>query len=134
LRLSADLRAAVIRRAKSRCEYCLLHEDDGAFAHEVDHIISKQHGGETVAENLAYACMVCNRYKGANISAVASSGDLVRLFNPRLSRWEEHFRLEGAVIEPLDSIGEVTARLLRLNIAERIVRRSVLQRLRRYPR
>ncbi len=69
----------MIRRADSRCEYCLLHQDDAAFTHEVDHIVSKQHGGETVADNLAYACMVCNRYKGANISSIASSGDLVRL-------------------------------------------------------
>jgi HNH endonuclease len=134
LKIPAELRAAVVRRAKSRCEYCLLHQDDAAFAHEVDHILSKQHGGTTVEGNLAYACMVCNRYKGTNVSSIASSGDLVRLFSPRLSRWEDHFRLDGAVIEPLDSIGEATARLLRLNAAERVVRRSVLQRLGRYPR
>ncbi len=37
-------------------------------------------------------------------------------------------------MEPIDSIGEVTARLLRLNMAERVVRRSILQKVRRYPR
>ena len=117
-----------------RCEYCLLHEDDAAFRHEVDHIVSRQHGGETIAENLAYACMVCNRYKGSNIASVSPSGDLVRLFNPRVDRWNDHFRLNGAVIEPLGLVGEVTARVLRLNTAERVVRRSVLQQLRRYPK
>jgi hypothetical protein len=84
--------------------------------------------------NVAYACMVCNRYKGSNIASVSSSGDLIRLFNPRQNRWNNHFRLNGAVIEPIDSIGAVTARVLRLNTAERVVRRSILQQLRRYPR
>jgi hypothetical protein len=69
--------------------------------------------------------MVCNRYKGANIASVAASGILVPLFNPR-ERWAEHLRLNGAAIELLDVIGEVTAKVLRLNAAERVVRRSVL--------
>jgi 5-methylcytosine-specific restriction endonuclease McrA len=134
LKVSAELRAAVMRRADMRCEYCLIHQDDAVFAHEVDHIISRQHGGETIDGNLAYSCMVCNRYKGVNLSSISVSGDLVRLFNPRLSNWEDHFRLDEAVIQPLDPMGEVTARLLRLNAAERVVRRRILQQLRRYPR
>ena len=134
MNIPAELRAEVVHRAMFRCEYCLLHKDDAAFRHEVDHIVSRQHGGETVAENLAYACMVCNRYKGSNIASVSPAGDLVRLFNPRVDRWSEHFRLNGSVIEPLGLVGEVTARVLRLNTAERVVRRSVLQQLRRYPK
>lgn len=114
-----------------RCEYCLLHEDDAAFPPEVDHIISKHHGGETIADNLAYACLVCNRYKGSNIAYIAPSGNLVPLFNPRLNLCNDHFRLNGAVIEPRDVVGEVTARVLRLNTPERLMRRSVLQQLRR---
>ena len=129
-----ELRTLVLQRANLRCEYCLIHEDDATFPHEVDHVISRQHGGETIESNLAFACMVCNRYKGANIAPVDTSGVLVLLFNPRESTWAKHFRLNGAVIEPLDVIGDVTAKLLRLNAAERVVRRSVLQQLRRYPR
>jgi hypothetical protein len=134
LKIPAELRTFVVQRANLRCEYCLIHQDDAAFSHEVDHVISRQHGGETVQNNLAFACMVCNRYKGANIGSVAASGIFVPLFNPRESTWAEHFRLNGAIIEPLDVIGEVTARVLRLNAAERVVRRSILQQLRRYPR
>ena len=134
MKITAELRAFVVQRASFRCEYCLIHQDDAVFSHEVDHVISRQHGGETVKDNLAYACMICNRYKGANIASVANSGHLVRLFHPRENTWEKHFRLNGAVIEPLDEIGEVTAKLLRLNTAERVMRRSVLQQLRRYPR
>ena len=134
MKIPAELRTFVVQRADFRCEYCLIHQDDAGFSHEVDHVISRQHGGETSESNLAFACMVCNRYKGANIASVATVGDLVRLFNPRESTWAKHFRLNGAVIEPLDAIGEVTAKLLRFNTAERVVRRSVLQQLRRYPR
>ena len=134
MKISSELRATVARRAGSRCEYCRIHEDDAIYAHEVDHVVSRQHGGETVAANLAYACMICNRLKGTNLSSVTTSGDLVRLFDPRLHKWEEHFRLEGAVIQPLSPIAEVTTRLLRLNTAERVVRRGILQQLGRYPR
>lgn len=133
MRVGSELRSLVAQRAGLRCEYCLIHEDDAAFSHEVDHIVSRQHGGETTADNLAYACMICNRFKGANVSSVDASGAIVRLFNPRSERWEDHFRLAGAVVEPLTGTGEATARLLRLNAAERVVERNVLQRLRRYP-
>jgi hypothetical protein len=78
--------------------------------------------------------MVCNRYKGSNIASVTPSGNLISIFNPRNDSWNDHFRLNGFVIEPLTSVGEVTARLLKLNTAERVVRRSILQQLRRYPR
>ena len=134
MKLSSELRAEVVRRANFRCEYCLLHEADGVFPHEVDHIISRQHGGNETLDNLAYACMVCNRYKGSNIASLSALGQLIPLFNPRKDQWENHFRLSGAVIEPLDSTGEVTARVLQLNVADRVVRRRLLQQLRKYPR
>lgn len=51
-----------------------------AFSHEVNHVISQQHGGATAVDNLAYACMICNRFKGANLSSVDLSGAVVRLF------------------------------------------------------
>ncbi len=78
--------------------------------------------------------MICNRFKGANISSVDAAGAIMRLFNPRSERWEDHFRLTGAVIQPLTGTGEATARLLRFNAAERVVERNVLQHLGRYPR
>ena len=134
MRVGPELRFLVAQRADLRCEYCLIHQDDAAFSHEVDHIMSRQHGGKTTADNLAYACMICNRFKGTNISSVDASGTIMRLFNPRSERWKDHFRLIGAVIQPLTATGEATARVLRLNAAERVVERNVLQRLGRYPR
>jgi 5-methylcytosine-specific restriction endonuclease McrA len=57
------LRAEVSRRAGCRCEYCLIHEDDAGFSHQLDHIISRKHGGTSAADNLALACVLCNRHK-----------------------------------------------------------------------
>ena len=134
MKLAAELRALVAQRAGFRCEYCRIAEDDAAFSHEVDHVRSRQHGGATIPDNLAFACMICNRFKGTNVASVDASGSAVRLFHPRLDRWEEHFRLAGAVIEPLTPTGEATARLLRMNARERVIERQALQRLGRYPR
>jgi hypothetical protein len=51
------------------------------------------------------------------------------LFNPRIDRWHGHFRLEGAKIEPMTEIGEVTARLLRFNAPDRVLQRGSLQQI-----
>lgn len=86
---------------------------------QIDHIITRKHGGSSGIGNLAYACVLCNRNKGTDIAAIDLSGRTVRLFDPRRDSWDENFKLHGAVILPLTAIGEVTARLLRLNAAER---------------
>jgi hypothetical protein len=127
-------RRLVIERAGRRCEYCLVHEDSAGFPHQVDHIVSRKHGGPSRIENLAYACVLCNRYKGSDIASRSSTGRTIRLFDPRQDSWEEHFQLVGAVIEPVTEIGEVTLRVLRLNRPERILERRLLQTLGQYPR
>ena len=134
MKAGSELRLQVSERAGRRCEYCLIHEEDSAFSHEVDHVISIQHGGSTEPGNLAFACLFCNRFKGTNIASFDKSGVLVRLFDPRRCLWGDHFRLEGAVIEPLTPEGAVTARLLKLNSSERVLERILLQRLGAYPR
>jgi len=60
-RIPAALRAAVRERAKGCCEYCRMHEAGAFFAHQPDHVIAAQHGGQTDSENLALACIQCNR-------------------------------------------------------------------------
>ena len=132
--ISEALRAEVSRRAGGRCEYCLIHELEAGFPHQVDHIVSRKHGGESTSDNLAYACVICNRYKGTDIAAIdQSSGKITRLFDPRSDRWSDHFRLEGTTIEPISSVGSATVSLLRLNAPERISERRLLQSLGRYP-
>jgi 5-methylcytosine-specific restriction endonuclease McrA len=93
--ISAELRRLVVVRAERLCEYCLIHEDDTFFGCEIDHIVSEKHGGLTVAENLAYACLACNRHKGTDLGSVWEPSDsLIRFFNPRLDVWSGHFALD----------------------------------------
>jgi hypothetical protein len=133
--ISDELRAEVARRARQRCEYCLIDEDDAGFPHQVDHVLSRKHGGSSTSENLAYACVVCNRHKGSDVASIdPDTGEIVPLFHPRRARWADHFRLSGPLIEPISSIGRATARLLQLNAPERILERRLLQSLGRYPR
>lgn len=74
-------------------------------------------------ENLAYACRLCNLYKGTDLATLDPEGRIVNLFNPRKDSWTDHFRFDGPVIRPLTPIGIATARLLRFNEPERIAER-----------
>jgi hypothetical protein len=125
-------RVLAIERSHRRCEYCQIHEDDAGFPHQIDHIISRKHGGSSGIGNLAYACILCNRYKGTDIASIDRTGRPIRLFNPRRDSWDEHFKLDGPIIQPLTAVGEVTARILRLNRTERIIERRLLQALGSY--
>jgi hypothetical protein len=125
--VSAGLRHLVAGRADSRCEYCLLPQAMALHRHEPDHIVPRQHGGETQEDNLALACVRCNRYKGPNVGSFDPfSNVLVPLFNPRVQVWLEHFRWDGAMLLPLTAEGRVTVRILRLNDADRLVERQRL--------
>jgi len=55
---------------------------------EIEHILAKQHGGKTRADNLALACFACNRHKGPNLGGIDPVTDeRVWLFHPRRQRW-----------------------------------------------
>lgn len=127
LELSDRLRQMVIERAGSRCEYCLLPQSAAFHRHEPDHIIPLQHGGETIESNLALACMRCNRYKGPNIGSIdPATGELIRFFNPRIHKWDEHFELEGGIISPLTPESRVTVKIFRINDDDRVLERIQL--------
>jgi len=132
--IPATLRHLVRERAGGRCEYCRVHEDDALLPHQPDHVIAEQHGGETAAENLALACVHCNRRKGPNIASLdPASGQLTSLFNPRTQVWEDHFSLDGAFLLPLTPAGRVTVWLLDLNHPDRLQVRRALIEIGRYP-
>lgn len=133
--ISSQLRTGVARRARHRCEYCLILEDDAGFQHEVDHILSRKHGGSSVSDNLAYACVICNRSKGSDVASINPyTGDAVRLFNPRRDVWADHFRFEGPRIEAQTDIGVATIRVLQLDRLDRVAERRLLQAIGRYPK
>jgi 5-methylcytosine-specific restriction endonuclease McrA len=53
----ASLRQLVAERADYCCEYCLLPQAVTLHQHEPDHIVPRQHSGETHKDNLALACL-----------------------------------------------------------------------------
>ena len=132
--ISPSLRQLVIERALGRCEYCLMHQDFSIYSHEVDHIIALKHGGQSIAENLALACLPCNRHKGSDLATFDPiSGEIVSLFHPRRQVWAENFILNNARIEGITPQGRATVRLLMLNAPTRLLERQVLITQGRYP-
>lgn len=132
--VSSALRQLVFERANGRCEYCLLSQMFAAHKHEPDHILPLQHDGKTEANNLALACPRCNRYKGYNVGSFdPETGELVAFFNPRKHEWGDHFRLDGAIIQPLTAQGRVTVKMLHLNDSNRLEERAKLIQLNLYP-
>ena len=89
-------------------------------------MISRKHGGFSAPDNLAYACVLCNRYKGSDVASIdPQSGEAVRLFHPRRDHWNGHFRFESETVEALSALGRATVWLLPLNAQERIAERRL---------
>jgi len=77
----------VWQRSGSCCEYCHLPASIYPLPFNVDRIIARQHGGATIIDNLALACLHWNPHKGPNIAAHdATVDELVRLFHPRQAK------------------------------------------------
>ena len=133
--ISLAMRRAVTERAGYCCEYCRMPEAELLAGCEVDHIISRKHGGLNDLANLALSCERCNRAKGTDAASVSGPPrKFIRLYNPRIDQWADHFRLEGARFMPVTEIGDVTVTLLRLNAPDRIIQRWSLQQVGAYPK
>ena len=86
------LRELVRSRAAGVCEYCRISERFTLAEHDIDHVIAVKHGGQTVVENLALCCAVCNRFKGSDIASIdPETEQLTPLFHPRLDSWDDHY-------------------------------------------
>src|SRR5215213_4153912 len=122
--MANDLYAAVRFRAGFRCEYCRVPEASSDIPFPVDHIIARQHGGQTEPANLALACPRCNAHKGPNLATIEwPASELIRLYHPRQDQWNSHFRWEGAAIVGNTQVGRATARLLDMNSERRVATR-----------
>ncbi len=124
-----SIRRIVRERARDRCEYCQLPQAAVEARFHVDHVVAQQHLVQ--AENdptlLALACDRCNFCKGTNLTSIDPiSLEVVRLYDPRQERWEEHFALEGAEIVGLTAVGRATVRLLQMNVSHRVELRERL--------
>ena len=123
--ISEKLRSLVIKRANNCCEYCGLSDQDAFYTFPIDHIISLKHGGKTIAVNLAYSCMNCNKNKGSDIGTMLlPNRQFIRLFNPREDDWAAHFEISEGMIYAKTNIGEATIKVLKMNEIERIIERQ----------
>ncbi|MCI0691916.1 HNH endonuclease [candidate division KSB1 bacterium] len=114
--IPASLKQFVILRAVSRCEYCRLPQEGQEATFHTDHIVPVAAGGETVAENLALACVSCSLRKGARQTANdPQSGKEVVLYNPRIDEWYEHFKWNGTYLIGLTASGRATIEALDMN-------------------
>lgn len=127
--MSPDLVRRVRDRAGGCCEYCWLPASAQFLPFHIDHVIARQHGGGENLENLALACVHCNRFKGPNIAGFdTETNQVVRLFHPRTDLWSQHFNWAGAWIEATTAIGRVTVRVLYLNDPQVVLLREALAR------
>lgn len=125
--ISDALRATIRERAGGHCEYCLMPDSFAFVSYEIDHVVARKHGGKTEVANLAYACQVCNRYKGTDLTSIdPSTGNISVIFNPRRDNWADHFRIEVAAVIPLTAIGRATVSILRLDKSWRLTERKKL--------
>jgi len=93
----------------------------------VDHIVAQQHRGATTFANLAQICAHCNRHKGPNLAGIdPTTRKMVRLFNPRLDVWAQHFRWRHATLTSPTPIGRATIAVLEINAEHRVAARIAL--------
>jgi len=62
-----------------------------------------------------------------------TTGESVRIFNPRQQRWQEHFAWEGVAVVGLTAIGRATIQALDLNRAIMLAIRTEEELLGRHP-
>lgn len=125
--MDAALARQIWQRGFRRCEYCQMPQDYDKTPFEIDHIISRKHGGPTVARNLALSCFRCNSHKGTDLASLdPRTRKLTPLFNPRRHKWGRHFRWDGSFLRGRTPIGRVTVALLQINEPFRIAIRADL--------
>jgi hypothetical protein len=119
--MDRELEELVWERARHRCEYCQLSQENHDLAFQIDHIIARKHRGLTRASNLCLACFACNNHKGTNLSGIdPKTGKIVPLFNPRRHKWHRHFRWQGPLLIGLTPIGRATIIVLEINLDHRV--------------
>jgi hypothetical protein len=118
---------AVRERAGGLCEHCHAPQAYYPERFQIDHIIARQHGGETSLENLALCCIECNRRKGPNISSIdPQTRQRTDLFDPRRDVWQHHFAWRGATLWGLTPVGRATIAILEINRLPRVSVRQTL--------
>jgi hypothetical protein len=125
--MDVSLAEFVRARAHNCCEYCRMPQTYDELPFEIDHVVAEQHGGKTVAGNLALACFADNHHKGPNLAGIdPETRKRAWLFNPRRHKWARHFRWDGPVLVGRTAVGRATVAVLGINLAHRVRHRAQL--------
>ena len=126
----------VSHRAAYRCEYCHAPEVIFNFPFEVEHVLPTCLEGTDDLSNLALACRSCNIHKANHLTGFDEvTQEETVLFNPRLDRWEDHFRVDrrsGDILSKT-SIGRATLTRLKMNREAQLAARLQWMRLGLFP-
>jgi hypothetical protein len=131
---SHQIAAAVELRARSRCEYCRMHQSLQGATFHVEHIFPSSKGGASTLENLAWCCPSCNLHKSDRIDSMdPQSSETVPLFHPRQSIWSAHFKWVGYQLVGQTPVGRATIAVLNLNSPRRLLIRRAEERFSLFP-
>ncbi|MCY7347136.1 MAG: HNH endonuclease [Pyrinomonadaceae bacterium] len=117
-KISKVLDKEIREASKNRCGYCLTPQTLTSHKLEIEHIYPIPKGGNSDKENLCLACRHCNLHKSSKVFGFdAISNKRIRLFNPNLQRWSEHFvwDKENTSVIGKTSCGRATIYALKLN-------------------
>ena len=138
--MSVYIRVELQRQIRNRfgecCAYCRTAEFLTAMTFEFEHIIPLAVAGETVFENLCFACPSCNRYKGNRQTAIdPESGETVALFHPQEQVRGQHFSWSemGTEMRGLTAVGRATIVGLQMNRSALMRARAMWVKLDEHP-
>ncbi|MEQ1603585.1 MAG: HNH endonuclease signature motif containing protein [Pyrinomonadaceae bacterium] len=122
-----DLDVKIRAAAKNRCGYCLVPQKLISYTLEIEHLIPKSKGGETVEENLWLSCRQCNLNKAAKtVGFDLVTFKRVAIFNPREQFWHEEFvwSPDATEIIGITPCGRATVTALKLNSDIHVIARG----------
>lgn len=117
-RISPKLQNKIRLQAKNRCGYCLLPQNLNPTNLEMEHLHPTSEGGTDDEENLWLACRECNAHKSNKTHGFdTKTNRFVKLFNPRLQIWKNHFKFSSDKTEIIGktACGRATVETLQLN-------------------
>ena len=123
----AHPRLSVIRqRYNFCCGYCGVSEVDAGGELTIDHFQPVSANGGDEDDNLVYACIRCNQYKGALLPEATDPAQERRLLHPLQDDLSAHVREDAATnrLEGLTTTGAFHIASLRLNRAGLIANRQ----------
>jgi 5-methylcytosine-specific restriction endonuclease McrA len=134
--LTREQKRLVKHRAHDCCEYCLCQARFATQSFAIEHISPRIRGGQTILDNLAYACQGCNNHKYDKVDGFDPvTRQIVSLYNPRQNSWSVHFKwsYDFTLLVGLTPIGRATVETLKLNRDGVINLRVVLVAVGKHP-